>query len=185
MTESCKNVKIVNVCWKWDMMAAPPCSCLYLFWAITAQLSSLYLRSSVSIILLKPHRHCSHHTSFLYKTLPILIQSKTITPLLASSQTVMWWCQGETNERPPTRVMANQRAGIDQSEARHWPIRGLSFSYWPIRGGDHRGGGRRVPGADQHNQCYQCRDQVLLSTNDLTLPVLTQQSSKLFYYHFK
>ena len=117
MTESCKNVKIVNVCWKWDMMAWVSVLASICFGPL--QLSSLLSISgaSVSIILLQPHRHSSYHTSFLHKTLPILIQSKTITLLLASSQIVMWWCQGETNERPPTRVMTNERPCIDQSEA--------------------------------------------------------------------
>ena len=160
MTESCKNVKIVNVCWKWDMMSpalASLCSCLYLFWAIRA---ALYLRppgvnypAPAQLFLL---RHCSHHTSFHHKTLPILIQAKDNNSGFSSQVRISSECEWVTNERALAWVTANQRPDVR----------------------DHRGGGRRVPRADQHNQCYQCRDQVLLSTNDLTL--LSQQ----FQNHF-
>ena len=40
-----------------------------------------------------------------------------------------------------------------------------------------------MPQADQHNQCYQCRDQVLLSTSDLTLSS-QQLALKSFHSHF-
>ena len=88
------------------------------------------------------------------QTLPILIQSKTIT------------------------LRYSLQVRISSDDVRLWPIRSLNIDQWEAPA--CHGPPGRVPGADQHNQCYQCRDWVLLSTNDLTLltPRPSQQRLK-------
>ena len=73
MTESCKNVKILNVCWKWDMMARSLVS-VFLPLSVLGHYSSALSPLSLGVNYPSPGPgfsrslcHSSYHTSFLHK----------------------------------------------------------------------------------------------------------------------